>query len=342
MQKARKLLIVTLVNIALITLILYGFEFFFSPYANLPANGFIRGELYTWGHLVTNNKHGFRERSFEIPKPPGLYRVMVLGDSLTWGAGLTPEERYTAIAGKLLNNAFDDREFEVLNFGISGGPTTLERDLLLHISNAVNPDLIVVGFCLNDPQPKGQNYSIEREKLRASKVGRIINQLSDTMHTAGLPYVGKLLNKIFYLLAEKRGLIPTWQQALNRTYKPQSREWREFTHALEDIKMASDELSLPPPIFSILNQGTYNDKPTSYVAPDENLKQFLHWYHQAEKAAKKIGFSSYNHEYEIAHNLENESLAINIVDGHPSANLNRIYGEKLYREIVSQLGSTNK
>jgi lysophospholipase L1-like esterase len=262
---------------------------------------------------------------------------MVLGDSLTFGTGLAVEERYTAIAEKLLNKNFNNMKFEILNFGIDSGPTTKERDVLRKLKGVVDPDLIVVGFCLNDPQPKSQNYSIEREKLRKSIIGSIIDRISRFMLYIGQPYIGKLINNAFYKSAKILGLIPTWQNALQRTYDPSSSEWQEFIQALKDIKSISDELNLPSPIFAILNQGTFTDKPTDYSNPDENLKQFLQWYHQAEKAAEDIGFISYNHEYEISRQLRNEPLAVNILDGHPSANLNRIYGEKLYQKILEQI-----
>lgn len=335
MNKAKKVLFIVLINIVSITVTLYGFEFLFNPYANFPVNGYFEGERYTWGHLVKNNKYGLRERNFETPKPLRVYRIMVLGDSLTWGAGLAYEERYTAIAEKLLNKAFDDRTFEIVNFGIDGGPTITERNILLHFKGIVEPDHIVVGFCLNDPQPKQQNYSVEREKLRTSTIGISIHTISYVMQSMGLPYLSQLLKNAFYTSAENIGVIPTWQNSLNRTYEPLSSEWKKFVRALEDIKRTSDELNLPSPIFAILNQG--GGPGGSYRHPDENLKQYLQWYHQAEKAAMNIGFISYNHEDEIAQQLENESLTVNILDGHPSANVNRIYGEKLYEEIVKQI-----
>jgi len=334
MNIAEKTLFIILINLASVTFVLYGFEFLFSPYVDLPVNGKFEGDRYTWGHLVKNNKYGFRERNFKNPKPSDVYRVMVIGDSLTWGAGLAVAERYTAIVEKFLNKAFNDRRFEVLNFGVSGGPTTTERDVLRKYVRAVDPDLIVVGFCFNDPQQKDQNYSVEREKLRNSISGRTIDGMSRFMRYMGLSYVSELLNNVFYKLAEMLGLIPTWQSALQHTYEPLSGEWQEFIQALRDIKSISGELNLPSPLFLILNQGTFTDKPTDYNDPDDNLKRYLQWYHQAEKAAENIGFIAYNHEYEIAHQLNNESLAINILDGHPSENLNRIYGEKLYQKIA--------
>lgn len=53
-------------------LTVFGLELLFSPYRRLPINGMINGNLYTWGHLVRNNRYGFRERDFETPKPADI------------------------------------------------------------------------------------------------------------------------------------------------------------------------------------------------------------------------------------------------------------------------------
>jgi hypothetical protein len=88
-QTKRRLIIKNALTIMASTflcgLTVLGFEFFFRPYKHLPINGFVNGKRYTWGRLVENNRYGFRERNFKQPKPSDTYRVMVLGDSLTWG-----------------------------------------------------------------------------------------------------------------------------------------------------------------------------------------------------------------------------------------------------------------
>jgi len=329
-----KILLAVAVNCLLIVAILYGFEHFLNPYDALPDNGNINGTIWTWGHRVQNNRLGFREREFDIPKPRDVYRVMVLGDSLTWGAGLATEQRYTSIAEQLLNRQPADVRFELLNFGISGGPTIVERDILAKLAEHIDPDRIVVGFCLNDPQPRGQNFSIERQTLQNGTAGKLVDLLARTMHDIGLTYTSKLLHDAFYKSAELLDVIPVWEQALDRTYQRESAEWQLFIQALTDIKAVSDQAGLPPPVFAVLNQGTRNDRPTDYAAPDEDLQLFLKWYHQAEAAARDIGFVTYNHEQEIIAQLARESLAVNSLDGHPSANLNRVYGEKLHQVLA--------
>ena len=49
---------------------------------------------------------------------------------------------------------------------------------------------------------------------------------------------------------------------------------------------------------------------------------------------------TYNHEYEIPRQIKNESLRVNRLDYHPSARLNRVYGEKLYQKITEVIKST--
>ena len=61
------------------------------------------------------------------------------------------------------------------------------------------------------------------------------------------------------------------------------------------------------------------------------------WFRQAEEAAGQLGFTTYNHQAEIAERLQGRRLTINKVDGHPSAAVNQIYGEKLYQAILQKL-----
>ena len=336
MKKARQFFFILLFNIAAIIGILYGFEFLFSPYRRLPQNGIFNGKQYTWGHLVENNRYGFRERDFETPKPPGVFRIMVLGDSFTWGEGLAIEERYTNIAEQMLNKATRGTHFEVLNFGVRGASTEQARRLLRNYLKVVQPDLIVVGFGLNDTQVKEMDYSVEKNQLD-ERGGKYVRKFAYKLYQIGLPFIAKRLTGAFYGQFERRGVIPSWETALGRTYDPTSEEWNAFLHALAAIKQMSDSNKLPEPIFAVLNQGASATQPTDYGNPDTILRQYLKWYHQAEQAAREAGYLVYNHEKEITEQLNNQPLTINFIDAHPSANLNRIYGEKLFLTIFDSL-----
>jgi lysophospholipase L1-like esterase len=330
-------------NAAAIGLTLVAFESFLrhrSPRRGLPPNGTIGGVLYTWGHAVRKNRFGARDREPVLPKPGGVFRVMVLGDSLTWGAGLAEHDRYTAVAERALRARFPERGVELLNFGFAGGPTVAERDFLRAHAPAIEPDLVVVGFCLNDPQPKSERWSPERERFEA-EWGPSLARWRDRIAALGLPETAELAHEASFIAAELLRVFPRWDRALQRAYEPASQEWRAFEQALADIRAISDSRGLPPPVFAVLNQGTAASRPTPYARPqrDPDLQTFLRWYHQAEDAARRAGLLVYNHEAELAAELAHESLAVNPADNHPSARVNAVYGRKLAEQIARLLAA---
>ncbi len=335
----KKFILIGLLNLVLLIAALYLFEallYATDPRRTLPKDGMIGAAHYTWGHAVQNNRFGFREREFVEPKPPNTCRVMVLGDSLTWGAGLAPEERYTNLAEAKLRDRFPAKKIELLNFAISGGPTEVEATILRQNLPNTQPDQIVVGFCLNDPQPRSQDFSEEKEAF-TRRVEPVMSELEHALSVVGLSRTAAATRRAAYRAAELLGLYPSWEVALDRAYNPASEEWRRFTAALLDIRAQSDRVGLPPPIFSVLNQATYTDRPTRYSKPDTELKRFLRWYQLAEEAAKAAGFLTYNHQQEIVASMDDAVLALNVVDGHPSAALNVLYAEHLARILAEEL-----
>ena len=76
---------------------------------------------------VTLNELGYREREFELEKPPGVYRIAVVGDSFAYGQGLPVEERFSNLLEAKLNSR-GEQSYEVLNFSVPGlttaGPHT--------------------------------------------------------------------------------------------------------------------------------------------------------------------------------------------------------------------------
>jgi lysophospholipase L1-like esterase len=99
---------------------------------------------------VRTNAAGFRGPELPGPKARGVYRIVVLGDSFTWGYGVRERQAFPARLEHRLNRRRDGRRVEVVNLGIPGtGP----RDYLWHLEHsglALVPDLVVVGVFAND------------------------------------------------------------------------------------------------------------------------------------------------------------------------------------------------
>ncbi len=100
-------------------------------------------------HVVID-KWGFHDTEFPLEKPAGELRALMLGDSVTMGFGVTYAETFSAHLEGLLDAK--DRKFEthqVINTGVHGYSTFQEKKVLER-TLVFGPDVVFVGFCLND------------------------------------------------------------------------------------------------------------------------------------------------------------------------------------------------
>jgi lysophospholipase L1-like esterase len=100
--------------------------------------------------FVTVNSNGFRGRETAIPKPPGRFRVVLVGDSVTFGWGVADDETFGARLEKLLHDQWSGAEIDVVNLAVGGYDTRQEVTLLERNLERLEPDLVLVGFYSND------------------------------------------------------------------------------------------------------------------------------------------------------------------------------------------------
>lgn len=114
------------------------------------------GEVYErWGGIeVRINSHGERDLERTVEKPPGVYRVCLIGDSIAYGTGVSIEDSYGLRLERALNAAADKSvRFEVLNFTQGGNAPAGYLEMLRNQALAFDPDLVLIGFTLNDIEP---------------------------------------------------------------------------------------------------------------------------------------------------------------------------------------------
>jgi len=106
--------------------------------------------IYHRGHVATNS-FGLRGHEITLQKPPGTFRIVGIGDSHMFGAGVDQEEIYMARLEVMLNEVSPPgRRFEVLNFGTPGYNTVMEVSTFEHRALRFDPDLVLVHFIGND------------------------------------------------------------------------------------------------------------------------------------------------------------------------------------------------
>lgn len=103
------------------------------------------------------NTDGLRDRQRRVNKPADVLRIVCLGDSVTFGYGVARAESYPAVLEGLLTDA--GHRVEVLNVALPGWSTRQQRIAYEQIARRYKPDMVLLGFCLNDVAEMGNNLA---------------------------------------------------------------------------------------------------------------------------------------------------------------------------------------
>jgi len=108
----------------------------------------VRGYELTPG-LGDVNSLGLRGHETDLTRRAGVRRIVLLGDSFTYGDGVTVDEAMPAQLERRLNRDAAT-PVEVLNLGVPGYNTVQEYACLKELGLRLAPDLVIVAFTLSD------------------------------------------------------------------------------------------------------------------------------------------------------------------------------------------------
>ncbi len=100
-------------------------------------------------YVADINSEGFRDNEFSPHSSEDSLRIIVVGDSFTFGKGLNASDRYTNVLEKKMNNSLS-QDIVVLNLGISGNGIKDHYNFIQAKALDYEPDFIVVSFQKHD------------------------------------------------------------------------------------------------------------------------------------------------------------------------------------------------
>ena len=120
------------------------------------------GEAY-----VSINSHELRDRERPVTKPPGTYRIVVLGDSYAEALQVDVERTFWRLLEKKLQAcAFQPgKQIDVINLGTSGFGTGQELRALQTRGLVYSPDLVLLAFFAGN-DVRNNSRELETEKLK--------------------------------------------------------------------------------------------------------------------------------------------------------------------------------
>lgn len=97
------------------------------------------------------NTRGYIDVEHELSKSPGIYRIVLIGDSVAQGQGVSLEDGFGKRLEASLTKIDGNRKYEIVILARSGYSTSQELVLLRDEAFNYNPDLIIWSYVLNDP-----------------------------------------------------------------------------------------------------------------------------------------------------------------------------------------------
>ena len=155
-------------------------------YKDIQVGGMTSPSHFTfYKKYYHHNEFGFRDREREYENKGRHYRILVLGDSFTYGAGVKfIEDLYPYRLEERLNQGLSEegRKFEVINTGLKGLSTAQEFHYLKRKGMLFKPDLLILGFVLNDAETPEMKYEAVQKnadwQLLPYPYGRLLNKYS--------------------------------------------------------------------------------------------------------------------------------------------------------------------
>ncbi len=217
-------------------------------------------EGFAWGADIKINSHGHRGPEFSAQKN-GRFRVITLGDSVTFGIMLPLESTFPYQLSELLKASSSGTD--VLNLGVGGYDVLQEVSLLEYKGLAYEPDLVVLGFCFNDVGVASPNWAFIEQ--------------ADGYRTSFIFHF-----RAAHFVAEKIGRTQTiqWMRKMN---EPEV-FLKEFEGRITAI--GEDEMELRN-----LMQATTDDYPSIWFRDEYRIGRLRYSFEHLAAMAENAGFS---------------------------------------------------
>jgi lysophospholipase L1-like esterase len=265
-------------------------------------------QVYSHGAPVQVNSYGLRNPEFPIKKTPHTLRILCVGDSVTFGVGVSFEETFPAQLQKLFH-AQGKTNIEVLNAGVCSYNSSQELAWLKHKGLALEPDIVIFQWCENDFNPAVDLSTPPPSPPPASPSAfpfkRFLQERS---------YLYQFLRIRYDQTLRHWNIRPPWIQEQKALTLENCQQYNQHLKTLQKELQNTKLLLLPFPVFQKYENTPPGESPYQKDLVDE-LKHL--------PLAPLMGGTLY-HRYKLAW------------DSHPSAKGHRLVAEALFKKLQEE------
>lgn len=258
-----------------------------------------RGSLM--GVPIAINSKGLRDSEYDYKKPEGVYRILIVGDSLTFGWGVESQDTFSGILEKRLNeqNTLSGKykEIQVINAGIGNYNTTQELVFLREDGLKYEPDEVMLAHFTNDAeqtQREANNFLTRNFILYASTVS--------------------FKNKIIAVFDDRRNYEYYYKGLYREAY------WAEYQKVLTAFEDETKKYEIK---LTVLLLPEFHDL-VNYQLEDEHQKMVRFFKERGVAVMDSL---------EVFRGEEGRSFWVASDDSHPNASAHRIIADFLFEKM---------
>jgi lysophospholipase L1-like esterase len=185
------------------------------PNADLSFEHRPNSHAFLMGVDVRINSQGLRDNEYPLARHQDTYRVLMLGDSTTFGWGVALDDTSAKLLEHGLNSgATSNLRFEVINGGVGNYGTVQEVTYYETRGRALRPDLVILVYFINDAEPvpvERRGPLLDRSYLLAFTVSR------------------------FERFLQRLNRRPNWREYYSSLYEQARPGFRACQRALKDL-----------------------------------------------------------------------------------------------------------
>jgi len=265
---------------------------------------------FLMGADVQINSQGLRDYEYPLAKPPGVYRILLLGDSTTFGWGDSLDQTTPKILERDLNAVHVPgiSRFEALNAGVGNYDTVQEVTYYQTRGRGFHPDLVILDYFINDPEPvpvEKKGFLIDRSYLIAFTTNRFDGVL------------------------RRLGARPDWKIYYASLYNEDRPGYRACVAALKDLAASTRE-NHAKVLVALLPELHQINEDYPFAAEHQKIKDVL--------AAEDVPV------LDLIQGLRNHGpemmLWVTPLDDHPNGKANALIAAQMRDWILANLGAT--
>lgn len=260
-------------------------------------------EAYYWHSILhVQDKHGMRRIAPFPPKLNGRFRIMIVGDSLTYGYGVHEAESYPMQIEAALKMNFI---VEVLNLGMNGMQSEDISKVIRKYTPPLQPDLIIYGVCLNDFLPPHVADYQNNMAYRFPLPEAIKDIFSEKTH------LGRLISDAYNSALMRLGLRNDFFEDILKDFNNYQ---TRFARDVKDMNQFVLDRGLPPIVAMVLNQypKLHSKGYQLTIAAERHLTNAGMLVIPTEEFYKKY---------------DGRSMAVSQWEGHPNAKAHKIFAD---------------